>query len=247
MNEVKFIDAAWALIPARGGSKSIPLKNMAELAGRPLIDYAIQSAKASNSVTRIFCSTDHEKIADFCKNRDVEVQKRPSDLAGDSIATLDVIIYFLETLIREEGYIAEILLLLEPTSPFVLPVVIDDCVNLLRMNPDADSVQTITTIPPNHHAYNQRYIKDGLVHFCFPEERAGRFTKQSKPEFYVHGNFRVVRSASLLQKRDIFGDISLPYILPRLYAMDVDGPEDFVLADLYLSSEKVILPHLQDV
>jgi CMP-N,N'-diacetyllegionaminic acid synthase len=247
MNETKFIDTTWAFIPARGGSKSITLKNMIEMGGRPLIDYVIQSAKASSSVARIFCSTDHEKIADFCRKRGVNVYKRPTDLAGDNIDTLDVIIYFLETLIREEGSIAEILLLLEPTSPFVLPAIIDDCVNLLRNNHDADSVQTITTIPPNHHAFNQRYIKDGFVHFRFPEERVGHFTKQSKPEFYVHGNLRVMKCASLLEKRDIYGDISLPYMIPRFYAMDVDGPEDLVLAELYLSSKKVILPHLHDI
>lgn len=242
----KCIDEVWVLIPARGGSKSIPLKNMVELSGRPLIDYVIKVAKVSKAVSRIFCSTDHEKIADYCIKSGIEVQKRPFVLAKDDASTLDVIIYFLETILREEGSIANILILLEPTSPFVLPGTIDNCVELLKKNHTADSVQTITTIPPNHHAYNQRYIKDGLVFFKFKEKKVSQFNKQLKPVFYIHGNLRVMRSASLLKKRDIYGDMSLPFIIPRIYAIDVDGPEDLDLAELYLSAEKVVLPHLSD-
>jgi len=244
MCESKYIDAVWALIPARGGSKSIPLKNMVKLGGKPLIDYAIKAAKASISVSRIFCSTDHKEIADFCIESGIETQKRPFAMAQDDVPTLDVIIDFLETLLKENGSIANILILLEPTSPFVLPENIDDCVELLKREHTADSVQTVTTLPTNHHAYCQRYIKDGQVYFRFQEERARLFNKQMRSEFYVHGNLRVMRSASLLQKQDIYGDISIPLIIPRVYAMDVDGPEDLELAELYLSARKVVLPYL---
>jgi len=232
MGEYK--EETWAFIPARGGSKSIPMKNMVKLGGRPLIEYVIRAGQASHSVSRIICSTENDKIADFCIASGIEVQKRPFSLAQDNIPTLDVIVYFLETFIKEEGAVASIIVLLEPTSPFVLPRHIDECVALIKSEPEVDSVQSVTPVPPNHHAYNQRFLKDGLLRFRFPGERVGRFNKQLKPKFYVHGNLRVLRSTSLLKKRDIYGDRSLPYIIPRAYAVDVDGPEDLELAECYL-------------
>lgn len=238
-------EEAWALIPARGGSKSIPLKNMVELGGRPLISYVIQAAKNSRSISRILCSTDNDRIGAFCARSGVEVQERPVALAGDEVATLDVVLHVLQQSKANGDAIPSIMALLEPTSPFVLPKQIDECVALLRENPDADSVQTITTVPPNHHAYNQRYLEGGMIYFRYKEERRRLHNKQMKPAFYVHGNLRVLRSASVLEKRDLFGDRSLPYLIPRTYALDVDGPEDLELAELLVRSGKVELNHLQ--
>ncbi len=241
-NTIKIKDEVWALIPARGGSKSIPMKNMALLNGRPLIDYVIKAAKESRSISRIICSTENENIAAFCTKNGGEVQKRPYELAQDNISTLDVIVYFLETLIKEEGAVANIIVLLESTSPFVLSEHIDKCVELLKAHSEADSAQTITPISPNNHAYNQRYLNNNFVKFQFAKERDIYYNKQLKPKLYVHGNVRVLRSDSLLKKRDLFGDSSLPYIIPRIYAMDVDGPEDLKLAECLLKCGLVNVP-----
>jgi len=238
----RFKDEVWAIIPARGGSKTIPLKNMVNLNGRPLISYVIEAAKASRSITRIICSTENKKIATFCMENDIEVQKRPLMLAKNNVPTLDVIIYFLETFMKREGEVANILVLLEPTSPFVLRKHINDCIQLLKTTPDADSVQTVTLPPPNHHAYNQRYLKNGMICFMFPKERNRFYNKQLKPEFYIHGNLRIFRSASILNKADLYGDRSIPYIISRIYATDVDGPEDLKMAECMLKSGMLSLP-----
>lgn len=234
----------WGFIPARGGSKSIPLKNLTTLGGRPLIEYAIKAAHASATISRTICSTDSDKIKDFCLEHAIDVQKRPSELAGDNVSTVDVIIFFLQSIHREEGMIAEMIALLEPTSPFLLPSHIDDCATKLRENKTADSIQTITSPPPNHHAYNQRIMDSGLVKFRFKEERAKQYNKQLKSEFFIHGNLRIFRSLSVLKKRDIFGDRSLAFNIPYTYAFDADGPEDFKLAECLLSCELVKLPHM---
>jgi CMP-N,N'-diacetyllegionaminic acid synthase len=239
---VKFKDQVLAFIPARGNSKSIPFKNMVNLNGRPLINYVIKSGKASRSVSRIICSTENEQIKGFCKACGIEVQDRPKALAEDNASTQDVIIYFLETLLKTEGIIGDIIVLLEPTSPFVLPRHIDDCVKLLKSNQSADSVQSITLVHPNHHAYNQRYLEGDRVYFRFPEERKKFYNKQLKPKFYVHGNLRVFRSETILKKRDIYGSLSLHYIIPGIYAIDVDGPEDLKLAECILKCNMVELP-----
>ncbi|UCC94917.1 MAG: hypothetical protein JSW40_08925 [Candidatus Omnitrophota bacterium] len=240
----KFNNQVWAIIPARGGSKTIPLKNIVSLNGRPLIDYVIEAAKASSCISRIICSTENAQIATLCKQRGIEVQERPFELAQDNASTKDVIADLIKRLMQKEKSIADILVLLEPTSPFVLPSHIDECVRMLQGNPGADSVQAITSIPPNHHAYNQRYIRDKEVHFQFEDERIKFFNKQLKPEFYVHGNLRVFKAKAILTREDLYGSRSLPYFIPRIYAMDVDGPEDLKVADALLKSGVVQAPYI---
>lgn len=239
---MRFENRVLAFIPARGGSKSIPLKNMVSLDGRPLIDYVIKAAKASHSVSRVLCSTENIKIKEFCLQAGIETQERPARLCGDDVSTQDVVFYALSTLLEKEGKVAGMIALLEPTSPFLLSKHIDDCVGLLEANPSADSVQTLTPVPPNHHAYNQRFLEGGLIHFKFPEERRRFYNKQLKPKFYVHGNLRVFRSELVFEKKDIFGDRSLPYIIPQIYAMDVDGPEELKLAECILKYMALELP-----
>ena len=230
-------EKTWALITARGGSKSVPLKNLAPLGGKPLMAWGLDAAKQSAGLERIFCSTDHDGIAGLCRERGVEVQPRPERLSGDNVSSLDVILYFVETAREQFGGLPEMLALLEPTSPFVKPEQIDACVKLLASDPTADSSQTVTTPPPNHHAFNQREIlQDGAMVFRFAEERKGLINKQSKPKFYVHGNFRVMRVESLLKNRDIFGKRSLPLEIGRLDAIDVDGPDDFIVAEALIKA-----------
>ncbi len=150
--------------------------------------------------------------------------------------------YFLET-VREEGRaLPEFLVLLEPTSPFVQPAHIEQCLEMLKNDPAADSAQTVAEIAPNSHAYNQRYHDEGGSHFLFPQERLKCFNKQLKPLFYNHGNVRVMRVKSLLKKKDLFGDRSIPVVIPRVYCMDVDGPEDLAVAKSLLDSGVVAVP-----
>ena len=232
----------WAMITARGGSKSIPLKNLANLNGRPLLDYAIKAGQATPSISRVICSTENDKIADFCRSAQIEVQARPLPLAGDDTPSLDVILYFLETSLSEEGFVPEFLVLLEPTSPFVLPEHIEGCLELLKNDPDADSAQTITPVEHNSHAFNQRFLDENGSHFFYDAQHKKCFSKQRKPKFYIHGNVRVMRSRSVLKNKDIFGNRSLPLVISRAYSMDVDGPEEFQWAECIIRGGLVKLP-----
>ncbi len=109
----------WALIPARGGSRGIPLKNIAPLAGRPLIDYGIAAAKASPSLGRIVCSTDSEPIAARARQLGVDVVRRPDHLATDEARVDDVARDFLASL--QPGSRPDVIVLVQPSSPFLLP------------------------------------------------------------------------------------------------------------------------------
>jgi CMP-N,N'-diacetyllegionaminic acid synthase len=237
-------DEVWAIIPARGGSKSIPLKNLVKLAGRPLIDYVISAAKASHCINRIICSTEDSRIADFCYSRGIEVHRRPSDLALDDTPVLDILNYTLRDIGQREGSVADVIPLLQPTSPFLLPEHIEICVDRLKENFEANSVQTISTFSHNYHAYNQRIVEGDFVRFRFPEERKMYYNKQHKPKHYIFGNLVVTRSFTLFDMAEIFGEYSLYFIIPPYYAMDVDTAEDLELAEWMLESGKVDLPFL---
>lgn len=227
---------SWAFIPARGGSKSIPLKNLARLAGVPLIDYAVAAAKNTARISRIICSTDSAEIGDHCRYQGIEVDERSASLAGDHVATVDVLLEFARRKTRHGGALPEYLVLLEPTSPFVAASDIDECIAKLDADLTADSAQTVTPVSSNSHAYNQRYHDANGSTFLYPQERKVCVNKQSKPRFFIHGNVRVMRIASLLRTRSIFGARSLPIEIPKIRAMDVDSQEDLLLAEAIIAS-----------
>lgn len=227
---------AWAIITARGGSKSIPLKNLAPLNGKPLIDYALTAASLCKSIERIICSTDNEEIANHCLKVGALVDRRPNHLAGDDVATVDVLIDFIERQIGAGHPLPEFIVLLEPTSPFVAPKHIEDCFKKLYADPLADSAQTVTRVASNSHAYNQRYHDERGSHFLFPRERKFSVNKQSKPHLFVHGNVRVMRTNSLMRNKNIFGKRSIPIEISKVSAMDVDGPEDLRIAEALIAA-----------
>lgn len=235
------IDAhlAVGLIPARGGSKSIPLKNLAVVAGRPLITYVMAAGKQSDVLSALYCSTDHAAIAAASRDGGVEVLERPATLSEDDTPVTAVILHVLETLLQRDGRLPGMVALLQPTSPFILPSHIDACVEALRRNPAADSAQTITPVIHNAHAFNQRVVEEGLVRFRFLEERRLAYNKQRKPKHYVFGNLVVTRTQSLLSGKDCFGDVSVPVEIPRQYALDVDTAEDLDYAGYLVSTGRM--------
>ncbi|RJR32887.1 MAG: acylneuraminate cytidylyltransferase family protein [Deltaproteobacteria bacterium] len=236
--------AAWGFIPARGGSKSIPLKNLAFFGGRPLLDYGLLAAKAWSGFARLFCSTDSPEIAARARLLGAEVHHRPADLAGDDTPIYEVVAHFLHDLEEEEGQVAEIIALLQPTSPFLLPEHIEGCVGGLRANLAAGSAQTVVPCPHNAHAYNQRVVEDGKVRFRFPEERRLAYNKQTKPKHYLFGNLLAFRSEAILAQGTLFAEPSLAVPISRPYDFDADDAADFLLGGLILAQGLVRLPHL---
>jgi CMP-N,N'-diacetyllegionaminic acid synthase len=237
--------AVWGFIPARGGSKSIPLKNLARFGGRPLLDYVILAARAWGGFSRLFCSTDSPEIAARARRFEVEVHPRPTGLAQDDTPIFAVVAQFLRDLEAREGKVAELIVLLQPTSPFLLADHLDRCVKGLLADAAAGSAQTIVPCPHNSHAYNQRLVANGQVSFRFPAERRLAYNKQTKPPHYLFGNLLVFRSAAALAQETLFAEPSLAVPIDRPYDFDADGPEDFRLGDLMLAHGLVNLPHLR--
>jgi CMP-N-acetylneuraminic acid synthetase len=232
-------DAVIGLIPARGGSKSIPLKNLAQVNGIPLIRFVMSAGLKAASLSKVYCSTDHSAIAHACTEGGVEVIERPEELGQDDTPVTAVMLHVLETLAQRTGCMPGMIALLQPTSPFLLPSHIDDCVTALRAHPEADSAQTITPVFHNAHAFNQRIVVDGKVQFRFLEERRATYNKQRKPKHYSFGNLVVTRARALLEGQDCFGNISIPVEISRAYALDVDTLEDFDYASFLVLGGRI--------
>lgn len=208
------------LIPARGGSESIPKKNLAIFMGQPLIYHVIRAAKQSKLLSSIICSTDDSLIAEYCESLRIPVHRRAEEFSQGDRPIQEVIMHALDSLAFKPDAVA----LLQPTSPFVTELHIDSCIAALKFNPHSNSVQTIAEFPHNHHAYNQRIIDGPYTTWAFPEERKKAFNKQSKPNHFCFGNVVVTRTSAL--HLGVFAEPSIGLLIDREYALDIDGPED---------------------
>ena len=229
--------AIWAVVLARGGSKTVPLKNLHKLGDLPLIEYCIRAVQSSKSVGRIIVSTDHPKIEAVATAFNVDVHRRSEELSGDHMSSEEVLRSILGEYNKDDEELPEITALIQPTSPFVRSGTIDTCIEKLLANLEATSVQSITPIAHHAHAINQRRLEDGKIHFVFPELRDGKTGKQSKEPHYALGNFIAVRTRSFLAGDSLFGENSIVgCIVDRYEALDVDTLDDFRQAEIYLKS-----------
>jgi CMP-N-acetylneuraminic acid synthetase len=219
------------LIPARGGSKGVPHKNIAPLLGQPLLRFVIEAGRAARGLGRMFCSTDDPRIAAVASKLGVGVVERPADLAGDDSPVLAAIVHFLEGLGAKEGRVPAAVVLLQATSPFLLPEHIEACLDGLARYPEAQSAQTVTSVPHNMHAFNQREFDGPFVRFRFEAERNLAYNRQRKPVLYGFGNLYVTRSRALLDGEQVYAKPSFAVKIPLEYAMELDSAEDFTAAE----------------
>jgi CMP-N-acetylneuraminic acid synthetase len=230
----------WAVVPARGGSKSIPGKNLVPVAGVPLLDYGVRAVQASGQAGHIVCSTDDAAIADRAHALGIAVDRRPAHLATDEALVADV----LRELLGRAPALPDLILLAQPTSPFLLPQHVVSLVEAVCARADALSAQTVTECVHNHHAWNQRRVGDGLVEFAFAAERTRAQNKQAKPKLFVFGNLVAFRPAALDHPLGVFAPPSVAVVVPRPYDFDLDTKEDVALAEALIASGTVHLPHI---
>lgn len=236
---------AWGLVPARGGSKSIPMKNLVPLAGRPLLDYAVKAGQASGALSRIVCSTDSDRIADQAERLGIEVDRRPEHLAGDDAAVDEVAREFLDRLHAEKATLPDVVVLLQPTSPFVRPEDVSALVRVFRARPDVRSAHNVHPVPHNLHAWNHRSLAgDGTVSFLFEAERSRARNKQGKPKLYAFGNLIGARTDALLAGEGFYAKPCQATVIPSQFAFDLDLPGDLALAEAMLREGIVTLDHL---
>jgi CMP-N-acetylneuraminic acid synthetase len=234
----------WAFVPARGGSKSIRYKNLALLSGVPLLDYGIRAVQASRNCQRIVGSTDDERIAERFTALGIEFDRRPPELADDDTPIAEVAREWLMRTRASKMPLPNILLLVQPTSPFLRPEDVSRLLKAFLAREDAHSAQTIVGCPHNAHAWNQRAFENGLVRFVHSDERKCAYNKQRKPKRWLFGNLIAVRVAALLAGEDFFATPSVGVEIERPYDFDVDSAADLDLAEALVRQGIVQLPHM---
>lgn len=213
---------AVALIPARGGSKGIPRKNLAPLAGKPLLAWTIECAGAAESVSRVIVSTDDDEIAAAAHGADV--LRRPAALSADDTPMIDVVRHAVSELSD-----AELVVLLQPTSPLRRPAHVDEAVSLLASS-GADCVVSVTPVPHRFEPGSLMTLEDGRLVALGP----GATRRQDKPQLYArNGPAIVVLRAARLGDGLYDGDCR-PYVMDEESSLDVDTPWDLTLAGLLL-------------
>ena len=219
-----FADAL-CIIPARGGSKRIPKKNIRDFAGKPLIAHAISTALASGCYTRVVVSSDDEQIAEIARKHGAETPfLRDAELADDHTTTASVI----EDAIKRIGYSGEYACCLYPTAPLLLPADLAGSYRVLRES-DATSLIAVTEydFPPMRAL---ALDKAGTVRFQFPEYALTRH--QDVPRL-VHdaGSFYWFRTSAFLESGKLIAADTLAYEMDRLRCVDIDTEDDWRLAE----------------
>jgi CMP-N,N'-diacetyllegionaminic acid synthase len=215
-----------ALIPARGGSKGIPRKNPAPVAGRPLLAWTIHAALRSRAVTRAVVSTEDDEIAAAARGLGAEVLTRPPELAADDTPMQPVIVHALEELGAPD-----ILVLLQPTSPLRRAEHVDEAVELLLAT-GADSVVSVVEVPHRYRPGSLMALDgDRLVRLA--DDHAA--TRQEKPLVYARNGPAVLALRPDRIGADLYGGDCRPYVMGARESLDVDEPFDLELAELLLA------------
>lgn len=236
-----------AIVPARGGSKSIPRKNIRPLAGYPLIAYSIAAGIAAETVTRVIVSTDDEEIADIARRYGAETPfLRPADFSQDQTPDLPVFQHALRWLDENEGYCPEIVVQLRPTSPFRRVHHIDQAVYRLIERPDADAVRTVC-VPFQNPFKMWRIAEDGLMHpliiSSFTE--AYNMPRQALPDVYWQtGYVDAAWADTILNKNSMTGDHILPLVIPPSDWIDIDSPDDWRRAERLIETGELTFDEL---
>jgi CMP-N-acetylneuraminic acid synthetase len=216
-----------ALVPARGGSKGIPRKNLAPLAGRPLLAWTIDAARDSSAVTRTVVSTDDAEIASVARDLGADVVTRPAELARDETPMADVI----AAALVELGP-ADALVLLQPTSPLRRAEHVDAAVRLFGET-GADSVVSVVEVP---HRYRPGSLMalDGNRLVRLADDRAA--TRQEKPAVYARNGPAVLVLRGDWIGPDLYAGDCRAYVMEPRDSIDVDDPFDLELAELLLAA-----------
>lgn len=237
-----------ALIPARGGSKGIPRKNLLPLAGKPLLAYSIAHALAAQQVTRVIVSTDDLEIAEVAEGYGAEVIHRPAEFATDTSPDIDTFVHALTYLKKVEKWTPDMVVHLRPTCPIRREGDIDRAIQCLRAQPEADSLRSVSLAKQS--AYKQwrmagdciqRVYDDDIRHleyiartgnthgkdlwrpYCGEQHSMAR--QKLDPLYFQNGYIDVMWTATLLDKLVMAGDKVIPFVVEPM-PLDLDTPED---------------------
>lgn len=222
-----------AIIPARGGSKGLPGKNIRLLDGIPLICHTIKAAVSASSISRVIVSTDDDAIAAIAKECGAEVPFiRPSDLASDDAMVMDTYLYVIDKITEETKQSIGAFVALLPTVPFRLPDDINNAVSIF-CEYKADSVISVTESPVPIEWY-RKISEEGKLRGYLPEFNAVENRQKLEQTYIPNGAIYVFRTEVLRATREYYTEKTYPYIMPRERSVDIDELLDFEWAEFLL-------------
>jgi YrbI family 3-deoxy-D-manno-octulosonate 8-phosphate phosphatase len=236
-----------ALVPARGGSKSIPRKNIGLFAGHPLVAYSIAAGLQASSVSRVIVSTDDEEIAEIARRYGAQTPfLRPEALAQDDTQDLPVFQHELRWLDQNEGYRPDVVVQLRPTSPLRPRDLVDRAVAILAEHLEADSVRGV--VPSAQNPYKMwRLADDGRILPLLgdaPPEAYNMPRQKLAATYWQTGHIDAIRAATIRAQGSMSGQTILPVIVDPRYSVDIDNPRDWARAEWILAGGELeaVLP-----
>jgi N-acylneuraminate cytidylyltransferase len=224
-----------ALVPARGGSKGIPRKNIRDFAGHPLIAYSIAAGLHAALVNRVIVSTDDEEIAEVARQYGAEAPFiRPAEFAQDQSLDLPVFQHALEWLAEKENYHPDVVVQLRPTSPVRPPGLVDEAIALLLHHPEADSVRGVVPAGQNPHKMWRLDPETGqmkpLLTVAGIDEPFNAPRQVLPVVYWQTGHVDVIRSR-VIQQGSMSGRVVLPVFVEPSYTVDIDTPKDWARSE----------------
>ena len=228
-----------SIIPARGGSKGLPGKNVRPLGGIPLICHTIRAALTAESVSRVIVTTDDEEIAAVARECGAEVPfLRPSDLAADNSMVMDAYLHTVDTIANETSEMIGSFVALLPTVPLRLPGDIDGAIEIFERH-NADSVISVTEPPVPIHWY-RKINSEGILCDYLPEFNATKNRQELEQSYVPNGAIYVFRTEVLRTTRQYYTEKTYPYIMPRERSADIDEILDFEWAEFLLQRKTIL-------
>jgi CMP-N,N'-diacetyllegionaminic acid synthase len=222
------------IIPARGGSKGVPRKNIRDLAGKPLLAWTIEAAKGSR-LSRVILSTDDQEIADVGRKYGADVPFiRPLEHATDSARAIPMLQHAVKAL-EDQGDRYDAVMMLQPTSPMRLPRDIDGALEKLGKDPEATSVISVVPVGEFHPARMKYLDGDLLVDPPFCEAYENQPRQELTPMYIRSGSIYLVRRRILMETGSLKGTRCLAQVMPKHRSVNIDSPFDFEQAEWLLA------------
>jgi len=227
-----------AIIGARAGSKSVKDKNIRMVAGKPVMVWVIEAAKGSKYIDRVVVSTDSQKYAEIAKKSGAQVPfLRPKEIAKDTSHDLEYLTHALNWLKENENYIPDIVFKVSACCPLLRSWHFDKCVEILKENPDFDSVRPVAPSPK--HPYKMWKVEGNILKPFLTKEFIGldepyNLARQLLPKVYIHTGIIALRYKTIIEDYSLVGKKSGTFIILEEDALDIDSELDLKLAEILL-------------
>lgn len=230
-----------AIIPARGGSKGLPGKNIKLLCGKPLLAWSLEQAFKSKYLDTVFVSTDSEEIANIAKQYGGDIPfLRPPEIAADNSPTSDAIIHALENFERIEKYY-DYVVLLEPTSPLRKPADIDTAIQLLVKNEDADTLVSLGEIHMEHPMIVKKIDESGRVVPYVENVKKIHQRQQADKAYFPYGVIYISKVSEFKKNLTFYTQRTIPYFIERWQNFEVDDEIDFAVIETIMAMKTEVI------